>query len=115
MRATAAAVLAAVALCACGGSSGTSSGAGEKTGTVTRTPTAGSAGAQVFDAAGCGVCHTFTPAGSTGTVGPNLDALKPSYTTVVHQVIHGGGVMPSFASRLTSAQIAAVARFVAGR
>jgi cytochrome c oxidase subunit 2 len=31
------------------------------------------AGAAVFASAGCGGCHTFTPAGSTGEVGPNLD------------------------------------------
>jgi hypothetical protein len=30
-------------------------------------------GAQVFISAGCGTCHTFAAAGTTGTVGPNLD------------------------------------------
>jgi mono/diheme cytochrome c family protein len=30
------------------------------------------AGKAVFDANGCGSCHTFAPAGSTGTVGPDL-------------------------------------------
>lgn len=30
-------------------------------------------GAQVFIASGCGTCHTFAAAGSTGTVGPNLN------------------------------------------
>jgi cytochrome c oxidase subunit 2 len=30
-------------------------------------------GAVVFASAGCGGCHAFTPAGSTGAVGPNLD------------------------------------------
>jgi len=34
------------------------------------------AGKTVFMSAGCGACHTFTPAGSTGKIGPNLDALK---------------------------------------
>jgi cytochrome c2 len=34
-----------------------------------------SAGKQVFAASGCGSCHTFGPAGSTGKVGPNLDEL----------------------------------------
>ena len=33
------------------------------------------AGKAVFMSAGCTACHTFTPAGSTGTVGPNLDKL----------------------------------------
>ena len=33
------------------------------------------AGKKVFVDAGCGACHTFTPAGTTGKVGPNLDNL----------------------------------------
>jgi cytochrome c oxidase subunit 2 len=35
-----------------------------------------SGGLAVFQKNGCGSCHTFTPAGSTGTIGPNLDHLK---------------------------------------
>jgi mono/diheme cytochrome c family protein len=31
------------------------------------------AGKQVFAAQGCGACHTFSAAGTNGTVGPNLD------------------------------------------
>jgi mono/diheme cytochrome c family protein len=31
------------------------------------------AGRAVFEGQGCGSCHTFAPAGATGTVGPNLD------------------------------------------
>ena len=31
------------------------------------------AGKVVFDSNGCGSCHTFSAAGATGTVGPNLD------------------------------------------
>ena len=33
------------------------------------------AGAAVFKSAGCTGCHTFTPAGSNATVGPDLDKL----------------------------------------
>ena len=33
------------------------------------------AGRAVFEDQGCGACHTFTPAGSTGRAGPNLDEL----------------------------------------
>jgi mono/diheme cytochrome c family protein len=33
------------------------------------------AGKQVFLDSGCGGCHTFKPAGSTGTTGPDLDKL----------------------------------------
>ena len=63
--------------------------------------------------AGCGGCHTLAAAHSRGAVGPNLDQLKPSYAAVVSQVTHGGGGMPSFSARLSTAQIRAVARFVA--
>ena len=33
------------------------------------------AGATLFTAQGCGGCHTFKPAGTNGTVGPDLDKL----------------------------------------
>jgi mono/diheme cytochrome c family protein len=33
------------------------------------------AGRQVFTSSGCGGCHTFQPAGTTGTTGPDLDEL----------------------------------------
>jgi cytochrome c oxidase subunit 2 len=33
----------------------------------------GGSGAAVFQSAGCGGCHTFTPAGTNGAVGPDLD------------------------------------------
>lgn len=35
----------------------------------------GASGAAVFASAGCGGCHAFTPAGSKGAIGPNLDNL----------------------------------------
>jgi cytochrome c551/c552 len=37
-----------------------------------------SAGKAVFVSTGCGACHTFTPAGANGKVGPNLDDLAAS-------------------------------------
>jgi len=73
------------------------------------------AGAAVFSSAGCGSCHTLAAAGSHGQVGPNLDALRPSFAAVRTQVANGGGAMPSYASRLTPAQIRDVAAFVATR
>jgi mono/diheme cytochrome c family protein len=36
------------------------------------------AGKQVFMQSGCGGCHTFKPAGTSGTTGPDLDKL-PEY------------------------------------
>ena len=38
--------------------------------------TTGPPGLAVFQKNGCASCHTFTPAGATGTIGPNLDNLK---------------------------------------
>ena len=70
------------------------------------------AGKQVFETAGCKSCHTLKAAGATGTVGPDLDQLKPAEAIVVHQVTNGGGVMPSFKTQLTAKQIQDVASFV---
>jgi cbb3-type cytochrome c oxidase subunit III len=69
-------------------------------------------GLSIFKA-DCGSCHTLAAAGTHGTVGPNLDQLKPPFARVQTQVINGGAIMPPFKSRLTSKQIAAVAHFVA--
>ncbi len=69
-------------------------------------------GAAIYVSAGCGGCHTLAAAKSTGTVGPNLDQLKPDYRTVTSQVTNGGGAMPAFKSKLSSQQIADVAAYV---
>jgi mono/diheme cytochrome c family protein len=71
-------------------------------------------GEQVFVAAGCGGCHTFEAAGSSGSVGPNLDDASPSYDTVVEQVTNGGGAMPAFGDELSDQEIQDVAAFVSG-
>jgi mono/diheme cytochrome c family protein len=73
--------------------------------------TAAPDGKQIF-ASNCASCHTLKAAGATGTVGPNLDALKPTESTVATQVTNGGGVMPAFKGTLTPAEITAVAKFV---
>jgi mono/diheme cytochrome c family protein len=70
------------------------------------------AGKGVFTKAGCGSCHTLAAAHSTGTVGPNLDQLKPDYRAVTGQVTLGGAAMPAFKSTLSSQEIANVAAFV---
>ena len=48
-----------------------------ETGTTTEPAAQGDpeAGKQVYTANGCGSCHTFKPAGSSGTTGPDLDKL----------------------------------------
>jgi len=71
-------------------------------------------GEQVFASAGCGSCHTFEAAGSSGSIGPNLDDVEPSFDTVVTQVTNGGGAMPSFSDELSEQEIRDVAAFVSG-
>jgi len=84
--------------------------------TTTTVPASGgpsvAAGKQVFTTAGCAGCHTLKDAGATGTTGPNLDQLKPAVARIVRQVTNGGAIMPPFRSRLTAAQIQAVAAYV---
>ena len=73
----------------------------------------GTDGKKIF-AANCASCHTLRAAGASGTIGPNLDQLKPSFARAQHQVEAGGSVMPAFKGTLTQAQIDAVAKYVAG-
>ena len=60
----------------------------------------------------CSGCHTLSDAGSSGSIGPNLDAASPSYDKVVERVTDGQGVMPSFAGSLSEQQIQDVAAYV---
>ena len=87
-------------------------------------------GDQIFTAAGCAGCHTFGPAGSTGTIGPSLDELKTqagniepgksaeqyvreSLTDPGAFLVQGyGNVMPSFEGRLTDEQIQALVDYL---
>jgi mono/diheme cytochrome c family protein len=69
-------------------------------------------GNSVFASSGCGGCHTLAAAHASGTVGPNLDQLKPDYQAVTAQVTNGGGAMPAFKSRLSAQQIADVSAYV---
>jgi cytochrome c553 len=70
------------------------------------------AGAEVFASAGCGGCHALQAAGTSGTVGPNLDEAKPDHALVVDRVTNGKGVMPSFKGQLSEQQIQDVAAYV---
>jgi cytochrome c553 len=71
-----------------------------------------SPGAKVFASAGCGGCHTYSPAGSSGTIGPNLDEVSVTFERAVQQVKNGGGGMPPFGDDLSEQEIEDVARFV---
>ena len=131
--------LIALAISACGGSSGTTmtgseTETGEATVEVTRhatpipptrsgpgaegeegnvadeAPSTESGGQAVFSST-CAACHTLEAAGAEGTVGPNLDELKPTASTVERQVINGGGKMPAFKGQLSPAEIKAVSKY----
>lgn len=62
----------------------------------------------------CGSCHTLADAGTGGSIGPNLDDKMPSAALVTERVTNGKGVMPSFGTSLTPAQIADVSAYVSG-
>jgi mono/diheme cytochrome c family protein len=51
-------------------------------------------------------------AGSSGTVGPDLDDSKPDAELVTERVTNGSGAMPSFKDDLSEKQIADVAAYV---
>jgi mono/diheme cytochrome c family protein len=73
------------------------------------------AGASLFTEQGCGSCHVFADAGSTGTTGPNLDEAQPSFDAAFQQIQNGGGGMPAFGEQLDDEQIANLAAYVSER
>jgi mono/diheme cytochrome c family protein len=93
---------------------------------------AGGGAASIFQSQGCGSCHTLKAAGSTGTIGPDLDKLaadarkagKPlaAYTreSIVNPdayIVPGyqKGVMPTtFGSKLSKSQLAALVQYLLG-
>jgi mono/diheme cytochrome c family protein len=75
-------------------------------------PEGGAAGEEIFAASGCGSCHALEAAGSSGTIGPNLDERKPTLEAAVEQITNGGNGMPAFGDRLSPEEIRAVASFV---
>ena len=92
---------------------------------------AGASGKAVFTNNGCASCHTFTPAGSKGTVGPDLDKLsqeaqgagKPLQEFIRESIVDPNayvepgfqkGIMPATFSSLPKAQLAALVSFLAG-
>jgi mono/diheme cytochrome c family protein len=84
---------------------------------LTRLHVAGRAGSlatgkKLFKSLGCGACHTLKPAGTRGTVGPNLNVYQPPYEWVITQITNGGGGMPPFKQRLSKVQITDIADFV---
>jgi cbb3-type cytochrome c oxidase subunit III len=60
----------------------------------------------------CGSCHVLADAGTSGTIGPNLDQAKPTLQKAITQITNGGGGMPAFKGQLTEPQIRALAQYL---
>jgi cytochrome c551/c552 len=96
----------------------TTTGGGQQSGSA-------EAGRAVFLAEGCGNCHTFPPAGSTGTVGPNLaEGLAGKDPAFIRQSIvdpnaeiasgYSAGVMPeTYEDQLSPKQLNDLVAFLA--
>ena len=96
-------------------------GGGGQEGAAAGDPEAGKA---VFDEQGCGACHAFEAAGSTGTTGPDLDeSLQGKDTAYVRESIvqpdakiaegFAPGVMPEdYGEKLSDEQIAGLVAFL---
>ena len=80
----------------------------------TTAPSGGGDDPKSLFATNCGSCHVLEKAGTSGTVGPNLDQSKPTFERAFEQIRTGGGGMPAFGDRLTDEQIRALARYVSG-
>ena len=101
---------------ACGGDGDDEAGTDTTTTTETTTTDgddgAVAAGRDVF-IANCGVCHTLSDAGTSGSVGPVLDGSGLSQDAIEQQVRNGGGAMPAFEGQLSEEEIEDVSAYVA--
>jgi mono/diheme cytochrome c family protein len=70
------------------------------------------AGRDLFNANSCSACHTLADAGSTGSVGPDLDNPNLTRDTIVNRVEMGGGPMPSFSGQISQADIGKLADYI---
>jgi cytochrome c551/c552 len=107
----------------------TTSGGGNQTTTTGGSGGGGGAnGKALFASNGCVSCHTYKPAGSKATIGPDLDKLstyakqakKPLDAFVLESIVNPNAyvqpgfpanVMPSFAS-LSKSQVDALVKFL---
>jgi mono/diheme cytochrome c family protein len=78
-------------------------------------PEGGQAGADdpkaLFTSA-CGSCHALSDAGTSGTVGPNLDDAQPALDEAIEQIANGGNGMPPFKDQLSEAEIRSLAQYI---
>lgn len=99
--------------------------------TAAASPAAAARGTAIFTASGCAACHTFKPAGSTATIGPDLDTrpaidakrAKMSLAAFVRESIvapdafiapgfHKGIMPTTFASTLSTTKIDDLVAFI---
>ena len=120
----------ALALAGCGGGKVVSPVPVTVIGTVAQGPAGSAAGKALYDSNGCGGCHTFKPAASTGKVGPDLNNLAADATKANRgsleqytresiedpdaYIVPGfpKGVMPAFKGKLTDSQINELVSFL---
>jgi mono/diheme cytochrome c family protein len=80
-------------------------------------------GADIFTSNGCNSCHTLAAAKATGTVGPDLDHIKPATAAFIRQsivdpnkVVTKGfpkDVMPQdFGQKLSAAELDALVKYL---
>jgi mono/diheme cytochrome c family protein len=118
VRRTVLIALAVALLAGCGGEE-TVSPTGSVEGTLPKQEAGNpAAGKEVFNANGCGGCHTFKPAGSNGKIGPDLDKvlqgkdadfIQESIVDPNAEIAQGyqPNVMPqTYGQQLTSKQVA---------
>ena len=60
----------------------------------------------------CSTCHTLFDAGSEGSIGPNLNEIRPDINRVIAAVTNGIGVMPAYEGLLTEDEIKSVSYYV---
>jgi mono/diheme cytochrome c family protein len=124
VRRTVLIALAVALLAGCGGEE-TVSPTGSVEGTLPKQEAGNpAAGKEVFNANGCGGCHTFKPAGSNGKIGPDLDKvlqgkdadfIQESIVDPNAEIAQGyqPNVMPqTYGQQLTSKQVADLVAFL---
>lgn len=91
----------------------TAPGTTTTTETTTSTAVATGPGRELF-ITHCAACHRLSEAATTGTVGPDLDSLKPSFDLVHQAIVNGGagsGTMPK--NLVSGEQVTQIADYVA--
>jgi mono/diheme cytochrome c family protein len=117
----------ALGLAGCGGGGETSASSTTGSGTTIGSATTGGdgdakgdpkAGEIIFVNEGCGGCHSLKDAGvignidDAGSIGPDLDEVKPTHEQVVEAVTNGRGAMPAFEGDISPKDIEDVAAYV---